>query len=102
MKEPAWVLPEVVMAVHQMLLAEHGGATGVRDRALLDSALSRPQQRFAYANEISIFDLAASYCYVLVKNHPFVVVTLLLPYLFRQCFLIFTSIHSLLLNPILL
>lgn len=72
MKEPAWILAEVVIAVQQMLLAEHGGATGVRDSALLDSALSRPQQRFAYADEISIFDLAASYCYGLVKNHPFV------------------------------
>jgi len=72
MKEPVWVLPEIVIAVHQMLLAEHGGAIGVRDETLLDSALNRPRQRFEYADNPSIFDLAASYCYGLVNNHPFV------------------------------
>lgn len=72
MKEPFWVLPEVVTAVHQMLLAEHGGALGIRDGALLESALNRPRQRFEYADGSSIFDLAASYCYGLTKNHPFV------------------------------
>ncbi len=72
MKEPAWVLPEVVTAVHQMLLAEHGGAPGIRDETLLESALNRPQQRFEYANDPSIFDLAASYCNGLANNDPFV------------------------------
>jgi len=70
--EPTWVLREVVTAVHQMLLAEHGGLPGVRDEALLDSALNRLLQIFAYSNELSIFDLAASYSYGLAKNHPFV------------------------------
>lgn len=55
-----------------MLLAEHGGALGIRDEALLESALKRPRQHFEYANNPSIFDLAASYCYGLAKNHPFV------------------------------
>ena len=72
MKEPAWVLPEVVTAVHQMLVAEHGGALGIRDETLLESALNRPRQRFEYADDPSIFDLAASYCYGLANNHPFV------------------------------
>ena len=72
MKEPAWVLPEVVIAVHQMLLAEHGGALGIRDETLLESALNRPRQRFEYADDPSIFDLAASYCHGLANNHPFV------------------------------
>ncbi len=72
MKEPDWVIPEVVTAVHQMLLAEHGGALGIRDEALLESALNRPRQRFKYADDPSIFDLAASYCYGLANNHPFV------------------------------
>jgi len=71
MKEPAWVLPEVVAAVHQVLLAEHGGAQGIRDVALLESTLNRPRQRFEYADNPSIFDLAASYCYGLANNHPF-------------------------------
>ncbi|MEW8229612.1 MAG: type II toxin-antitoxin system death-on-curing family toxin [Candidatus Thiodiazotropha endolucinida] len=72
MKEPVWVLHEVVIAVHQSLLAEHGGAPGIRDESLLESALSRPRQRFEYSDEPSIFDLAASYCYGLANNHPFV------------------------------
>ena len=72
MKEPTWILPEVVTSVHQMLLAEHGGALGIRDAALLESALNRPRQRFEYANNPSIFDLAASYCYGLANNHPFI------------------------------
>ena len=47
MTDPVWVLPELVLAVHQMLLAEHGGLPGVREQALLDSALARPQQKLA-------------------------------------------------------
>jgi death-on-curing protein len=72
MKEPVWVLHELVIAVHQTLLAEHGGAIGIRDGTLLESALNRPKQRFEYTDETSIFDLAASYCYGLANNHPFV------------------------------
>ena len=71
MKEPIWVLPELVLAIQQTLLAEHGGLPGVRDQALLDSALARPQQRAAYDSETSIFDLAASYSFGLAQNHPF-------------------------------
>ncbi len=72
MKEPIWVLREVVVAVHQMLLAEHGGLPGVRDGVLLDSALARPRQRLVYEADLSVFDLAASYGYGLIKNRPFV------------------------------
>lgn len=72
MKEPVWVLPETANAAHQVLIAEHGGLSGIRDQALLDSALARPQQLFAYGEKISIFELAASYSYGLSKNHPFV------------------------------
>ena len=72
MKEPIWVLRDVVIAVQQMLLAEHGGLSGIRDEALLDSALLRPQNLFSYSNPVSIFDLAASYSYGLARNHPFI------------------------------
>ena len=72
MKEPTWVLRDVVIAVQQILLAEHGGLSGIRDNTLLDSALSRPQNLFAYADPVSIFDLAASYSYGLALNHPFI------------------------------
>ena len=72
MKEPIWVLRDVVISVQQMLLAEHGGLSGIREEALLDSALSRPQNLFSYTDTVSIFDLAASYSYGLARNHPFV------------------------------
>jgi death-on-curing protein len=72
MNEPTWVLRDVVIAVQQILLAEHGGLSGIRDNALLDSALSRPQNLFAYTDPVSIFDLAASYSYGLALNHPFI------------------------------
>ena len=71
MNEPVWVLPDVVLAVHQMLLAEHGGLPGIRDKSLLDSALNRPRQRYVYDSDCSIFDLAACYSYGLAQNHPF-------------------------------
>jgi len=72
MKEPVWVINQVVISAHKMLLSEHGGSSGLRNEALLDSALARPQQRFAYEPESSIFELAASYSYGLAKNHSFV------------------------------
>ena len=72
MKEPVWGLEDVVMAIQQMLLAEHGGSPGIRNKELLDSALTRPKQRFATSDQPSIFDLAASYSFGLAKNHPIV------------------------------
>ncbi len=72
MNEPVWVLDSVVVAVHQILLAEHGGTPGIRDEALLNSALAKPKQRFAYEPESSIFELAASYSFGIANNHPFV------------------------------
>lgn len=72
MIEPFWVLEQVVISVHKMLLSEHGGSPGIRELALLESALSKPKQRFAYEPESSIFELAASYSVGLAKNHPFI------------------------------
>ena len=72
MKEPAWILDDVAQAVHSMLLAEHGGGSGIRDRALLDSALVRAKQKYTYESETSIFELAAAYSFGIAKNHPFV------------------------------
>ena len=72
MKMPTWVLDDVVQAVHSMLLAEHGGGAGVRDEALLDSALTRAKQKYTYEPEASIFELAAAYSFGIAKNHPYV------------------------------
>jgi death-on-curing protein len=71
MKTPAWVLHETVLTLHEQLLAEFGGAAGVRDEGLLDLALGRPENLFARGTP-ALFDLAASYGFGLVKNHPFI------------------------------
>ena len=72
MIEPRWVLEDVTLAVHQMLLAEHGGSPGIRDKSLLDSALARPKQRLTYEPDSTLFELAASYSFGIAKNHPFI------------------------------
>lgn len=69
--QPVWLDEAVVLAMHGRLLAEHGGAQGLRDSSLLDSALARPKQLLAYG-EPSITDLAAAYASGIVRNHPFV------------------------------
>ncbi len=72
MNQPKWLRLDVALSVHKMLLAEHGGSEGVRDQSLLESALSRPQQKLAYDEDSSLFDLAATLSFGLAKNHPFV------------------------------
>jgi len=72
MKEPIWILSETVTTLHQLLIAEHGGLLGIRDKRLLESALARPQQCFAYVNDCDLFNLAAAYSTGIVKNHPFI------------------------------
>ena len=71
MKTPVWLLKETVLALHERLLADFGGSAGLRDEGLLDSALARPENLFAYDTP-TVFDLAASYAFGLVKNHPFI------------------------------
>ncbi|MCX6854171.1 MAG: type II toxin-antitoxin system death-on-curing family toxin [Verrucomicrobia bacterium] len=70
MKEPQRVLKETVLGLHEQSLSEYGGASGIRDEGLLDSALGKPTNLYAYGSP-NHFDLAASYAYGLVKNHPF-------------------------------
>lgn len=70
MGAPTWIDLEVVLAIHDEQLAEHGGQAGVRDRGLLESALDRPHNQHAYG-EASITRLAASYAFGISRNHPF-------------------------------
>ena len=70
MSEPVWIDVDVVLAIHDEQLAEHGGQPGVRDRGLLESALSRPRNQFA-CGETSTVRLAASYAFCISRNHPF-------------------------------
>ncbi|MCZ6671491.1 MAG: type II toxin-antitoxin system death-on-curing family toxin [Verrucomicrobia bacterium] len=70
MKEPIWVRRDVILAYHDILLARHGGSTGIRDEGILDSALGRPKNLYHYEKP-SLYELAASYAFGL-KDHPFV------------------------------
>ncbi len=71
MTEVIWIeLPEV-LAIHGYLIDEHGGASGVRDGGLLESALARPRQLVANGKP-DVFDLAAAYTAGIIQNHPFV------------------------------
>ena len=72
MKEPNWVSDTEAIALHDEALLNHGGSPGIRDRGLLDSAIARPCQVFAYTANANIVDLAAAYTAGIVRNHPFV------------------------------
>ncbi len=61
-----------MLAIHDRLLALHGGASGLRDRGLLESALARPRQHHAYADSPDVVEMAALYTAGVVRNHPFV------------------------------
>ena len=65
-----WVEKTTVVAIHEEQLAEHGGAKGLRDEALLESALARPRNLAAYGDP-DIADLAAAYGFALARNHAF-------------------------------
>jgi death-on-curing protein len=69
--EPEWLSKLIVLAIHDEQLALHGGAGGIRDDALLESALSRPQNKWAYEGA-ELPELAAAYGFGIAKNHPFV------------------------------
>ena len=66
-----WIDRRLLVILHDESLAEHGGASGMRDAGLLESALARPLNRVAYGTP-DVADLAAAYGFGLAKNHPFV------------------------------
>ena len=70
MKEPAWITREECLAIHEMMLAQHGGLAGVRDEGRLESALSKPHNLFAYAAP-TFAEMAANYAVGIILNHPF-------------------------------
>ena len=73
MNKPIWVLKETVLAIHHRQLIEHGGTDGIRDENLLDSALNRPKNLFAYSDSPpKMTRLAASYGFGITRNHPFI------------------------------
>lgn len=69
--EPEWITIDDALWIHAELIRAFGGSTGVRDAGLLESALARPRDVFAYA-EKALPELAGAYAHALAKNHPFV------------------------------
>jgi death on curing protein len=71
-RAPRWLTKAMVLALQRAQLAEHGGAPGLRDDALLESALGRAEQKLAYEPESDAASLAAAYGFGLARNHAFV------------------------------
>ena len=70
--EPKWISKKALRLLHEESLAEFGGARGLREEGLLDSALARPQNAYAFKSGSTLADLAASYGIAIAKNHAFV------------------------------
>jgi death-on-curing protein len=69
--EPEWLDADIVLDIHAEQLAIFGGGDGIRDLGLLESALARPLNKFAYG-ETDLAALAAAYAFGIARNHPFV------------------------------
>lgn len=70
MKEPVWLDRMDCLAIHEMMLAHHGGLPGIRDEGLLESALAKPRNLFVY-DFPALAVMAASYAAAIIHNHPF-------------------------------
>ena len=70
MKEPHWLTRSECLLLHDMMLDQYGGCSGIRDEGLLESALARPQQLHHYGKP-TMPEMAAAYTAGIVKNHPF-------------------------------
>ena len=71
MTEPFWLTRQMIVAIHDEQLTIHGGASGLRDEGMLESALDRPKNRWAY-EQAELAELAAAYAFGIARNHPFV------------------------------
>lgn len=71
MTEPVWLDRGIVLRAHAEQLAIFGGGTGIRDEGLLESALARPENKWAY-EEVDLAALAAAYAFGISRNHPFI------------------------------
>ena len=71
MSEPIWINKRALLQAHSLALIEHGGLEGIRDEGLLDSALARPRNLYAYEAVEDIQRLAVSYAVGILRNHPF-------------------------------
>lgn len=70
--QPIWIDESDALALHDRLLALHGGAEGMRDSGLLISALARAQHMFGYDDRTDVIAMASAYTAGIVNNHPFI------------------------------
>jgi death on curing protein len=70
--EPFWLDKREVCAIQSEILAESGGSSGILNESALESTLNKPKNLYHYGNDVTVYELAASYGYGLVKNHCFV------------------------------
>jgi death-on-curing protein len=66
-----WISKDEVVAIHRKQIERYGGLSGIRDEGLLESAIARPRNLFAYENVDNPIALAAAYAFGLARNHPF-------------------------------
>ncbi|UPJ63947.1 type II toxin-antitoxin system death-on-curing family toxin [Bradyrhizobium sp. 191] len=71
MSEPFWLMRRIIIAIHDEQLAIHGGASGLRDEGMLESALDRPRNEWSYESA-DLPELAAAYAFGIARNHPLV------------------------------
>lgn len=71
MTEPVWLDKALMLALYEDVVAASGGAVGLRDEGLLESALARPTNRYLYEQVSSVLELAATYAIGIASNHPF-------------------------------
>jgi death-on-curing protein len=71
MSEPFWLTRQIIVAIHDEQLTIHGGASGLREGGMLESALDRPKNRWVY-EQGDLPELAAAYAFGIARNHPFV------------------------------
>ena len=72
MKTVRWLSAAAIIAIHEELVSRYGGMSGLRSPELLDSAIARPKHLAAYRDAVTVPQLAASYAWGLLRNHPFV------------------------------
>jgi len=72
MMEPCWLDTDDVCAIHGEIIAESGGTSGILNKGALESTLNKPINLYHYGDDITLYNLAASYGYGLVKNHCFI------------------------------
>ena len=69
--QPKWLTVQMVKAMHAQAISAFGGTDGIRDEGVLESALGRPQNLYAYGDTPSLFALAAAYTAGIIQNHSF-------------------------------